>query len=222
MDTPVPSQAPGTAGSLWVAALELVHSAVTQASPWELAGFVTGLACVWLVVVRHIWNFPIGIASCACFIVLFCQQRLFGEAALQLVFIVMNFHGWILWSVRPRENDDAKGIGHVETTEAVVLSIGMVPLTGALWGLLTLLNGSAPLLDAVITALSLVAQWLLNRKRIESWPVWIVVDVLTITLGAWRGLYLLAALYLSYLAMCVAGWLQWRAGVNKRGGENDA
>jgi nicotinamide mononucleotide transporter len=85
-----------------------------------------------------------------------------------------------------------------------------------------LLNGSAPLLDAVITALSLVAQWLLNRKRIESWPVWIVVDVLTITLGAWRGLYLLSALYLSYLAMCVAGWLQWRAGVDKRGGENDA
>lgn len=85
-----------------------------------------------------------------------------------------------------------------------------------------MLNGSAPLLDAVITALSLIAQWLLNRKRIESWPVWIVVDVLTITLGVWRGLYLLAALYISYLAMCVAGWLQWRASLNDRGGINSA
>lgn len=222
MDIPGRSPVLGAADSPWFTAIGQISTALASVSPWEAAGFITGLACVWLVVVRNIWNFPIGIASCSCFIVLFWQQRLFGEAALQVVFIILNFHGWVLWSIRLRQDDDARGVRHTGTTEAIALSIGVVPLAGGLWGLLAILNGSAPLLDAVITALSLIAQWLLNRKRIESWPLWIVVDVLTIILGVWRGLYLLATLYLFFLAMCVAGWLQWRATMKEPGGLNHA
>jgi nicotinamide mononucleotide transporter len=77
-------------------------------------------------------------------------------------------------------------------------------------------------LDSVITALSLNAQWLLNRKRVENWVVWIAVDVLTISLGVWRGMYLLATLYIFYLAMCVAGWIRWRAEMNPGEAQNHA
>ena len=75
--------------------------------------------------------------------------------------------------------------------------------------ILTWLNGSAPLVDAWVTSLSLIAQWLLNRKFIQSWPVWILVDVLTIGLGIYRGMYLLSALYVIYLFMCFVGWYSW-------------
>ena len=183
-------------------------------SPWEAGGFITGLSCVWMVVIGNIWNFPVGIISCTCFMILFWQQQLYGEAALQLVFIALGFHGWIHWASSKSTMESRKGIGHVQKTEAVILAVGMVPQTSLLWYILTGLNGSAPLLDSVITALSLNAQWLLNRKRVENWVVWIAVDVLTIGLGVWRGMYLLAILYIFYLAMCVAGWARWRAEMN--------
>jgi nicotinamide mononucleotide transporter len=83
------------------------------------------------------------------------------------------------------------------------------PFTAGLWAILTWLNGSAPLVDAWVTSLSLIAQWLLNRKFIQSWPVWILVDVLTIGLGIYRGMYLLSALYVIYLSMCFVGWYSW-------------
>jgi nicotinamide mononucleotide transporter len=191
-------------------------------SPWEASGFITGLACVWMVVIGNIWNFPVGIISCTCFLILFWHQQLYGEAALQLVFIALGFHGWIHWASSKSTMGSRKGIGHVRKTEAVILAVGMVPQTGLLWYILTRLNGSAPLLDSVITALSLNAQWLLNRKRVENWVVWIAVDVLTISLGVWRGMYLLATLYIFYLAMCVAGWIRWRAEMNPGEAQNHA
>jgi nicotinamide mononucleotide transporter len=70
-----------------------------------------------------------------------------------------------------------------------------------------------------VTSLSLIAQWLLNRKFIQSWPVWILVDVLTIGLGVYRGMFLLAALYVIYLSMCLVGWYSWRKSLPAIGGK---
>jgi nicotinamide mononucleotide transporter len=94
--------------------------------------------------------------------------------------------------------------------ETGLILLAFVPTTAILWWILITLSGSAPLIDALVTALSLVAQWLLNRKHIENWLVWIVVDVLTIGLGISREMYLLATLYMIFLGMCMVGWHQWR------------
>ncbi len=179
-------------------------------SPLEAAGFLTGAACVWLVVRRHILNFPLGIVSCVCFLVLFLQQRLFGEASLQVFFIVLGFHGWYWWL-----RGDPRQVGKitVRTTprgESLVLGGVHVVATAALWGFLTLVNGSAPMLDATVTSLSLIAQWMLNRKYLENWLVWMAVDVLTVYLAVTRELYLVAALYAIFFAMCCVGLVEWR------------
>ncbi len=178
-------------------------------SPWEMAGFLTGLACVWFVVKQRIWNFPLGIVSCGCFFILFMQQKLFGEATLQVLFIALGFHGWAQWLQR-RQNAAMPGVTSVTRKETGLILLAFVPTTAILWWILITLSGSAPLIDALVTALSLVAQWLLNRKRIENWLVWIVVDVLTIGLGISREMYLLATLYMIFLGMCMVGWYQWR------------
>ena len=82
------------------------------------------------------------------------------------------------------------------------------------WPALTLLlravGGANPPLDALVTALSLGSQWLLNRRFIESWAGWIAADVLAVYLFWTRGLPLTAGLYAAFLAMCVAGWVEWR------------
>lgn len=179
-------------------------------SPLETIGFLTGAACVWLVVRRHILNFPLGIVNCVCFLVLFLQQRLFGEASLQLFFIALGFHGWYWW-LRGDPQQAAKiTVRTTPRTELAILGGVLVIATLTLWQFLIEVNGSAPLLDALVTALSLVAQWMLNRKYLDSWLVWMAVDVLTVYLSITRGLYLVAALYVIFFAMCVVGWIEWR------------
>ncbi|MGH9942745.1 MAG: nicotinamide riboside transporter PnuC, partial [Pyrinomonadaceae bacterium] len=89
---------------------------------------------------------------------------------------------------------------------SVLSTLGAVGLTLALRSM----HGSAPLLDAVTTLLSLAAQYLLNRKFIENWYVWIAADLIYIYLYASKGLHLTAILYFIFLCLCVAGLISWR------------
>ncbi|WP_280639565.1 nicotinamide riboside transporter PnuC [Mycolicibacterium farcinogenes] len=88
---------------------------------------------------------------------------------------------------------------------AVFLVLG----TGMLFVILTAANDAAPFLDAVTTCLSLVAQWLLNTRRLETWYFWIAADCIFIPLYLSQGLILTAAVYLLFLGLCVAGLRAW-------------
>jgi len=175
----------------------------------ETLGFVTGAWCVYLVVVQNIWTFPLGIANNVFFLVLFYEARLFGDAGLQVVYIVLAVHGWYWW-LHGGEHRSKRRVA-----SASALHLGAVAVLVALgtWGLTVVLkavSGSAPLLDAFTTTLSLAAQYLLNWKYLENWYLWIAADVIYVYLYAARGLHLTAALYLIFLGLCVAGVFEWR------------
>ncbi len=175
----------------------------------EALGFVTGAACVYLVVQQSTWNFPLGLANNLFFLVLFGQARLFGDAGLQIVYIALGVHGWYQW-LHGGEHRTALRIKRVSVQLSLVLA-GLIPV--ATWGLVLVLrqvSGAAPVLDAFTTVLSLAAQYLLNRKMLENWFVWIVADVLYIYLYIARGLQLTAVLYGVFLCLCIAGYVSWR------------
>jgi len=76
-------------------------------------------------------------------------------------------------------------------------------------------DAALPYADAFATVASLVAQWLLVRKRLESWLFWIVVDVVSIAMYAMKGLFLTSGLYAVFLVMAAAGFLAWRKGMQQ-------
>lgn len=187
----------------------------------EALGFVTGAACVFLVVRQSIWNFPLGIANNIFFLVLFGQARLFGDAGLQIVYIVLGLHGWYQW-LHGGEQRTALKITRASLWLGIMMAVAITVLTGGLVLILRAVNGSAPLLDALTTALSLGAQYLLNRKILENWFVWIVADVIYLYLYIVRELYLTAVLYGVFLCLCLAGVISWqRALRNKEAASND-
>lgn len=182
-------------------------------SPGDLAGFVTGIVCVWLTARGNIWNFPAGIVNSVILGMVFFQQRLFADAGLQLVFIGFSLWGWQLWLSGRQTREDAP-VSRSPRREQLLLLAAAAALSVLLWALLLWLKGSAPKLDALITALSLCAQYQLNRRRLESWWWWIAVDLISIPLFWSRGLPLIAGLYVVFLLLCVHGWRTWKPRVS--------
>jgi nicotinamide mononucleotide transporter len=140
--------------------------------------------------------------------VLFWQSRLYADMCLQGVFAAIAVYGWWKWTLG-RLSSAPLVITRTHRWEWVMLSV-LVPL--ATWGMYRLLvqsGGAAPGLDALTTAMSLAAQYLLAQKRIENWWLWIAVDVIYIPLYASRQLPLTAVLYGVFLVMCAIGVAQW-------------
>lgn len=178
-------------------------------TPTEVFGFITGAVCVLFVVEQNIWNFPVGIANNIFFIALFLSSRLYGDMVLQVVYIVLGIIGWRQW-LHGGENRAALHVNHTTVKEMILLSAACVAATAGLREYFIKINDSAPFLDAFTTSLSLVAQYLLNCKRIENWFVWIAADFIYVGLYIQKGLYLTAILYAIFIGMCVAGYISWR------------
>ena len=174
----------------------------------ELFGFITGIACVALAVAQRIETFPVGIANNVFFVILFTDARLFADAALQLVFIALGVMGWVTWA-------KIKVPGTFKVRRAgprllIGTALGVGVATLILIPILRAAHGAAPGWDAATTSMSLGAQLLLNLKRLETWYVWIAVDVIYVPLYFSRDLNLTALVYIVFLALCIQGWRQWR------------
>lgn len=174
----------------------------------ESLGFATGGVCVWLCVREHLWSWPIGLANNAVFFVLFWQSRLFADMGLQVVFFALGVYGWWNW-LHGGQRHAVLTISRARLSEWLALAL-LTPL--ATWGLreiLILLQGAAPFWDSLTTVLSLVAQYLICRKRLENWLVWIIVDAIYVPLYVSRDLNLTALLYAVFLVICIFGRRAW-------------
>lgn len=208
------------------ASLALVYASWIGWAPFGLAppsltealGFVTGGACVYLVVRENVWNFPVGIANSVFFLVLFAEARLFADAALQVVFIALGLQGWYLW-LRGGDNHTPLEVERASLKLLAGVAAFVAAATAGLTLFLHTVHDSAPFLDALTTALSLGAQYLLNRKAIENWLLWMTADVIYIYLYASppRRLYLTALLYFVFLCLCVAGLRSWLKSMSEKG-----
>lgn len=178
----------------------------------EILGFLTGVVNVYLVVRRNIWNWPIGIANVLLLMILFWDAGLYADSALQIVYVVLAVTGWwVWWRGGPGAPGPELVVSRLSRREWVWLLVGGAAATVALWLFLDRLTGSTvPFPDAVTTALSLVATYCQVRKLLESWWFWIAADVIYVPLYVHKGLYVTAALYVMFLALCVAGLIAWR------------
>jgi nicotinamide mononucleotide transporter len=180
----------------------------------EILGFLTGAVCVWLAVRENVWNWPIAAANAVFFFILFYRARLYADMGLQVFFFGLAILGWYRW-LRGGAHHGRLQISHVGTGTAAWLTIAAIVSTAALTIYLRRINDAAPFLDALTTVLSLAGQYLLTRKIIENWLVWIAADLLYIYLYIERALYLTSVLYVIFLVMCVAGVVQWRQALHQ-------
>jgi nicotinamide mononucleotide transporter len=190
----------------------------SPASWAEVMGALLGIAMVLCNIRQIHWGWPLAFASSALYFLVFWDSKLFGDAALQIFFAIMAAWGWWQWlrtvPGASGQSDDGPTTLRVQTLSQQGL-FKLITSCLVLWGLtgLFLLNFTTtdvPWWDAFPTALSIVATFLLGRKYIENWPMWILVNIVGMALFAYKGLWLTVGLYGAFAVMAAIGWRAWR------------
>lgn len=179
-------------------------------SPLELTAAAFGLVNIALITRRTVWNYPFGVAAVCLYGVVFWQARLYSAAGLQLFFLASQFYGWWYW----RLSHTGSGPVPVRTLGrrgwAWALGAGVAGTLGLGLVMSHWTDAAAPWPDAGNAAWSMVAQILTDRRHVESWPLWIGINILSVWLYASQGLLATAALYAVYLCIACYGWDVWR------------
>ncbi len=179
-------------------------------TPLELAANVFNLASVFLARRNSVHTWWTGLAAVSLYGVLFFGERLYADTVLQAFFFASCVAGWWQWT--------RGGAGHTELPvstlsgaqrTAVGAAVAACAL-GAGWAFATFTDAALPFADSFVLGGSIVAQILLVRRKIDSWAVWIAVDVVAIGVYAVKALWLTSAVYGVLLVLCVLAVVEWR------------
>ncbi len=174
---------------------------------WAAAAFV--LINVALVALRSVWNYPFALIAVTLYAFVFYEAKLYSDMLLQGFFFALNLYGLYAW-VRAREESGIP-VGWMSARARWTWS-GVTLAAWFVWSatMNRYTDAAAPWIDGAIAMTSITAQWLLARRRVESWWLWILVDLIAIPLFAWRGLYATSAVYVVLLGLSIDGLFQWR------------
>lgn len=155
-------------------------------------------------------GWPLAIVSSLLYALLFADSRLYGEASLQIFFAVVAGWGWWQWLRGTAADGRALTVHWLaprQRARALAATLVAWPLLGLLLHRVT--DSDVPFLDALPTVGSITGQFLLGRKLVENWGVWVAVNLFSIGLFAFKGLWLTVLLYALFAALAVIGWRQW-------------
>ena len=176
----------------------------------EIAAVIIALAMVGCNIREIHWGWPLAIISSLMYFAIFWRSKLYGDASLQIFFAVVALWGWFQWLRGVRPDGSALRVARL-SQRGLAMTIAacavLWPVTALF--LMTYTDTDVPWWDAFPTAVSLVGQFLLGRKFIENWAVWIFVNVVSVGLFAYKELWLTVGLYSVFIALSVVGWREW-------------
>jgi len=185
-------------------------TALAIANRWEVLAVITGIISVYLSTRENIWSWPTALVNVALYFVVFYEAKLYADMGLQAVYFALSLYGWYEW-LYGGENRTELHVSRTPRALGLRLAIIGVVCAVVLGTLLARLTDAAlPYIDSATTSTSLVAQWMMTRKILENWAVWVAVDVVYIAMFIFKRLYLTAGLYAVFLVLAVMGYVQWK------------
>lgn len=184
-----------------------IHYEYIKELNWlEIFSVWTSYSATYLCVVQTRNNYIIGAVSVFALCALFWQQKLYGSMALQVYLIFEMIYGWFRW----RRDDITRPVTHIGNDWQTWLTL---PATPILFYLIiktsNYFDGNYVLLDSIIFVLSMIAQFWLDNKKLETWLVWIVVDVISVWEYWNQGLFVLAIQMGLFILNAIWGYWLW-------------
>ena len=178
----------------------------------EIFGALTGILYVILEIRQSIWLWPVGLITSAIYIWVFFTSKFYADMGLQTYYVIISIYGWYWWLRGGKKyKTNSLPVTRVSMKPGTILFFIFLILFVVIWLVLVNYTDSpVPLGDAFTTALSIVATWMLARKIIEHWILWIIADLVSMGLYIYKGLYPTVILFAVYTVMAVIGYLAWR------------
>ncbi len=183
----------------------------------EIAGAILSLIYLYLSIKQKISLWIFGFISSGLYVVVFFQSKLYADMSLQLYYVIISIYGWIHWKNVKNEDGKALQVKHLNKRNSLILLLSSILIYAVYFIILNYFTDTnVPKFDSLIGSLSVIATWLLARKYIENWLVWIVADGLAIGLFVYKELYPTSILFVVYTVMSVVGYRQWSKSLVKK------
>ena len=196
---------------------DFFRSLISSLTPLEGTAVCFGLVSVYLSTRENIWSWPTAIVNVGLYSVLFFREKLYADMGLQVIYLLLSIYGWYEW-LYGGENRSALHVSRITARLAMRLA-GIGVLGSVVLG--TLLyrttDASLPYLDSTLSVFSLIAQWLMTRKVLENWVIWIALDVVYVWMFIFlKQLHFTAFQYAVFLALAVLGFRDWKRSFDTR------
>ena len=177
----------------------------------EIVGTIIGFVYLWQEVKASIWLWLTGIIMPAIYTVVYYQSGLYADFGIQIYYIVAAVYGFLVWKFGKKEDGKSElKIVHTSVRQAVVLAVISILIFVPIYFILVKYTDSTvPFCDTFTTALSITALWMLAKKHVEQWLVWIVIDAVSSGLYLYKELYFTAVLYAVFTVVAVYGYKKW-------------
>jgi len=184
----------------------------------EILGAISGLLYLYFAIRQKIWLWPLGLITSAVYVYVFFITQFYADMGLNIYYVVISIYGWYNWLYgKGNQKKDTLCISTLTRKLVVILLI----ITACIYVVLVYMLKKLPELlnvevsellywDAFTTAASIVATWMLARKIIQHWLIWIVVDAVSLGLYVYKGMYPTVVLFLVYTLMAFKGYIEWK------------
>jgi len=183
----------------------------------EFIAFVFGILSVWFAKKANIWVYPTGIICTVITVYLLYINQYFGDMMMNFYYSIMSIYGWWNWS---RKKGD-KYIVPISRTNKREKQIGVIMFVGTMIVTYFVYKGFGYTLeipnyiDIVTSGIFFTAMWYMANKKLENWILWIIADIITIPLYAYRGLGMLSLQYIIFTILAIQGYIEWKNNLNK-------
>lgn len=185
---------------------------------FEVVAAALGFVAIFLQIKQNVWYWLISIIMVSMYIYIYIDAKLYADMSLQVYYLGISFYGWYLWLFGRKINSHKESLLVSESDlklRSILAIISVVLFFAIAWFLIQFTNSDLPYWDSFTTSLSFVATWMLAKKKLENWLIWIVVDAVSVGIYIYKGLYPTAVLFFFLTILAVVGYQKWKADMLK-------
>lgn len=177
----------------------------------ELLGAILGILYIFFSIRQNILTWPTGLLTSVLYVIVFFNAKLYADMGLQVYYVVISIYGWYFWLKGKTKTETQVAVRFASPNLRIKLTLATIVLYGViLYILIHFTDSDVPYMDSMTTALSIVATWMLAKKYIGHWLIWIFVDAVSAGLYIYKGLWPTVILFAVYTVMAVLGYIEWK------------
>jgi nicotinamide mononucleotide transporter len=177
----------------------------------EILATITGLIYLVYSVQGKILLWFFGLVTSALYVYVFFKSKIYADMSINVYYVVISIYGWIHWSIGGNNEKKELPVSRLKLKLGMILAlITLIVFIIIAFILNTYTDSDIAYWDAIVTSASITATWMLARKILEHWLIWVVVDAISIGLYIYKGLYPTVLLFFVYTILAVVGYYEWK------------